>query len=115
MTSSPLRVALVSEHADPLAPIGHPETGGQNVYVGALARHLGRLGCHVDVFTRRSDAAAAVRVASAPGVVVHRLAAGPPEPVPRDELFPLMPEFAEQLAAACRRQRPDIVHTHFWM
>jgi len=110
-----MRVALVSEHADPLAPVGHPETGGQNVYVGALARHLGRLGCSVDVFTRRSDAGAPARVTAAPGVVVHRIPAGPAEPVPRDALFPLMPDFAEGLAAAWRTRPPDVVHTHFWM
>ena len=31
-----LRVAMVSEHANPLAPLGSPDAGGQNVYVDAL-------------------------------------------------------------------------------
>ena len=47
------RIALISEHASPLALLGGVDSGGQNVYVGQLARLLGRLGFEVDVFTRR--------------------------------------------------------------
>ncbi|MCY4146259.1 MAG: glycosyltransferase, partial [Chloroflexi bacterium] len=34
--------------------MGGAKTGGMNVYIGELARELGRLGIQVDVFTRRS-------------------------------------------------------------
>jgi glycosyltransferase involved in cell wall biosynthesis len=115
MTTPALRVALVSEHASPLAPVGHPETGGQNVYVDALARELGRLGCHVDVYTRRASAADLPTVSVTPNVTVHHVRAGPPEPIARDELMPLMPEFADGLAAAWAAAPPDVVHAHFWM
>ena len=115
MSPAPLRIALVSEHASPIAPIGHPETGGQNVYVGALARHLGRLGCDVDVYTRRAGADEPPCVALARGVTVHHVPAGPPRAVPRDELLPLMPEFAERLARRWASTPPHVVHAHFWM
>jgi glycosyltransferase involved in cell wall biosynthesis len=115
MTTRALHVALVSEHASPLSPLGHPETGGQNVYIDGLARHLARLGCRVDVFTRRADARTPACVPLAEGVAVHHVPAGPPAPVARDELMPLMPEFADGLAAAWRASTPDIVHAHFWM
>ena len=48
-----MRVAMISEHASPLACLGGADAGGQNVYVGQLARHLARRGWQVDVFTRR--------------------------------------------------------------
>src|SRR5437660_1122655 len=51
MTSK--RIALIGVHASPLARLGGREGGGQNVYVGQLARLLTRLGHEVDIFTRR--------------------------------------------------------------
>jgi D-inositol-3-phosphate glycosyltransferase len=50
-----MRVALISEHASPLATIGGVDCGGQNVYVAQFAQNLARMGHHVDVFTRRDD------------------------------------------------------------
>jgi type III pantothenate kinase len=110
-----LRVAMVSEHANPLAPLGSPDAGGQNVYVDALARHLARQGVAVDVYTRRDDPAAPDVVHAEPGVQVHHVRAGPPSHIPKDELFPLMPEFAERLGEAWHWRQPDIVHAHYWM
>ena len=49
------RIAIISEHASPLAVLGGVDAGGQNVYVGQLAAHLARVGYGVDVFTRRDD------------------------------------------------------------
>ena len=49
------RVALISEHASPLAVLGGVDSGGQNVYVGKVASHLAELGYDVDVFTRRDN------------------------------------------------------------
>jgi D-inositol-3-phosphate glycosyltransferase len=110
-----LRVAMVSEHANPLAPLGTPDAGGQNVYVDALSRHLARQGAVVDVYTRRDDPNAADVVQAEPGVWIHHVRAGPPERIAKDELFPLMPEFAERLADTWRWRRPDVVHAHYWM
>jgi D-inositol-3-phosphate glycosyltransferase len=110
-----LRVAMVSEHANPLAPLGSPDAGGQNVYVNALARHLARLGAVVDVYTRRDDSTSPDVVHAEPGVWVHHVPAGPPAPITKDELFGLMPEFAQRLGETWRWRRPDVVHAHYWM
>lgn len=32
-----MKIDMVSEHASPLAALGGPDSGGQNVHVGALA------------------------------------------------------------------------------
>jgi len=50
-----VRVALVSEHASPLAAIGGIDAGGQNVHVAELAAGLVRQGHSVAVYTRRDD------------------------------------------------------------
>jgi glycosyltransferase involved in cell wall biosynthesis len=106
---------MVSEHASPLAALGGVDAGGQNVYVGALALELGRRGVEVVVHTRRDDPALPAVVEIGPGVTVHHVDAGPAAPVPRDELFPLMGEFADGLGRFWRDWRPDVVHAHFWM
>lgn len=110
-----MRIDLVSEHASPLAAVGGGEAGGQNVHVAALAAALGRRGLAVRVFTRRDDPALPRAVLMAPNVEVVHLDAGPPEPVPRDELWPLMGDFALALQEEQERNRPDVCHAHFWM
>jgi D-inositol-3-phosphate glycosyltransferase len=112
-----MRIAMVSEHASPLAVLGGVDAGGQNVYVAALSQELARRGAEVVVHTRRDDASVARRVPMGQHVVVDHVDAGPPEPIanPIDTLLPYMDEFAADLAAVWRRDPPDIVHSHFWM
>ena len=110
-----MRVAMVSEHASPLAALGGADSGGQNVHVAALSQAMARRGAQVTVHTRRDDASLPERVRMAPGVTVHHVDAGPPRPVPKDQLLPYMGDFAARLADAWRDARPDTVHAHFWM
>lgn len=109
------RVALVSEHASPLASPGAYDAGGQNVYVGGLATELARRGLDVVVHTRRDAPDLPRRVRLAPNVVVEHVDAGPPAQVPRDALLPLMDTFAAGLAQGWRREPPDVVHANYWM
>ena len=110
-----MRVELVSEHASPLAALGGADAGGQNVHVAALATHLARLGCDVVVSTRADDPRLRPHVRMAPGVRVEHVRAGPPEPLPKDELWRHMPAFAREIRRRWTAQRPDVVHAHFWM
>jgi glycosyltransferase involved in cell wall biosynthesis/phosphoheptose isomerase len=110
-----VKVAMVSEHASPLATLGGVDSGGQNVFVEALSRELARRGCEVVVYTRRDDTTLPRRVELCPGVEVEHVPAGPAVELPKDDLFPHMPQFAACLARAWRRERPDLVHAHFWM
>ncbi|MDF2976876.1 MAG: glycosyltransferase, partial [Actinomycetospora sp.] len=53
-----MRIAMVSEHASPLAAssgLGGVDAGGQNVAVRALALALADAGHEVVVHTRRTD------------------------------------------------------------
>src|SRR3954466_15940870 len=110
-----MRIALVSEHASPLATLGGVDAGGQNVHVAALARGLARRGAEVVVHTRRDDPELPRRVPLCPGVQVDHVDAGPAAVVPKDELLPHMDAFAAELVRAWRTDRPDVVHAHFWM
>ena len=110
-----MRIAMVSEHADPTAAPGREDAGGQNVHVAALARALAARDHSIIVYTRRTSPDAAPVVSLAPGVEVHRLAAGPAAPLPKDELLPHMPELGAALAREWARHPPDLVHAHFWM
>jgi len=110
-----MRIALVSEHASPLATLGGVDAGGQNVHVAALARALARRGHLVTVFTRRDHPDLAVEVALAPGVRVRHLDAGPAIRVSKDELLEFVPVMTDGLVEAWADDRPDVVHSHFWM
>lgn len=110
-----MRIAMVSEHANPLATVGGVDAGGQNVHVAALAASLVSRGHEVTVFSRRDDPSSAQVVTTPAGYVVEHVPAGPPTEVPKDELLQYMPAFADYLASRWSSRRYDIVHSHFWM
>jgi D-inositol-3-phosphate glycosyltransferase len=110
-----MKIAMVSEHASPLACLGGVDAGGQNVHVAELSRALARRGHSVVVYTRADRAGLPRRVPLVPGVQVEHVLAGPETAIAKDELLPHMPAFAAQLARRWRRDRPDLVHAHFWM
>ncbi len=112
-----MRLAMISEHASPLAALGGEDSGGQNVYVAELARHLGAMGYGVDVFTRRDTPLLPAVVPFDVGVRVVNLAAGPAKHVPKDELFPFMGRFRDAFYRFARREPAayDLVHANFWM
>ncbi len=112
---SAMNIAMVSEHASPLAVLGGVDAGGQNVYVAALATALAARGHEVTVYTRRDSASLPDRVELPSGVVVEHVPAGPATDMPKDSLLPHMPAFARHLRTRWADVPPDIVHAHFWM
>ncbi|MEU7648041.1 MULTISPECIES: glycosyltransferase [Streptomyces] len=113
--SGRLSIALVSEHASPLAALGGVDAGGQNVHVACLAGALADRGHRVTVYTRRDARDLPEQVPLRDGVAVHHVPAGPPEQIPKDELLPHMGAFGRYLARTWRGRPPDLVHSHFWM
>ncbi|MEV4759309.1 glycosyltransferase [Micromonospora sp. NPDC049559] len=112
-----MRIAMISEHASPLAALGGPDAGGQNAHVAELSAALARAGHDVRVYTRRDDPATPEAVPMCEGVTVVHVPAGPPEPIPKDGLLPYMEEFGRWLVRHWRDGlwRPDVAHAHFWM
>lgn len=110
-----LRIALISEHASPLTVPGGTDSGGQNVYVAQVARHLGRLGHRVDIFTRRDAVDLPEIVELDDRVRVIAVDAGPPRPVRKEELLPTMGEFNTFVERYARSERYDLAHANFFM
>lgn len=112
----PRRIALISEHASPLGALGGVDSGGQNVYVAQVAKHLVMFGYQVDVFTRRDALQLPEVVTSCPGLRIVHVPAGPPRPIAKEDLFPFMDGFADWMFAWCAAgDRYDLVHANFWM
>ncbi len=113
----PVRIAFFSEHASPAALLGGVDAGGQNVYVDEVSRNLARRGYAVDVFTRRDNPTAPEIIKRAHGVRIVHLAAGPAQPLLKDELWPYMPEFRDAFLRFMLREdlRYNLLHGNFWM
>lgn len=116
-TSNQKRIALISVHGDPAIEIGKEEAGGQNVYVRQVGEALAKLGWQVDMFTRKASAEDARIVEHLPNCRTIRLTAGPEEFISRDNLFPYLPEFVEQVMKfqADEGIEYTLVHTNYWL
>ena len=111
----PQRIAMISDHASPLAAVGGIDSGGQNIYVAETARYLAARGYLVDVFTRKDQPELPEVVDWLPGVRVIHVPAGPAAFVRKEDVLPLMPEFAAFVQGFAATQRYDLVHAHFFM
>ena len=113
-----LRVAMLSYHTCPLAILGGKDTGGMNVYVRDLTRELGRLGIHVDAFTRSQDEHVphVLHDLGYGNRVVH-VPAGPEIPLAKRELTDYIPQFVNGIKAFAAEKgiHYDIIHSHYWM
>ncbi len=111
------RVAMFSVHSCPLAALGGQETGGMNVYVRELSRHLGECGIAVDVYTRRQDPCMPTITEFAPRARVIHLNAGPPAPYTKHRVLDHLPEFTSRVETfmAAHQLHYDLLHTHYWL
>lgn len=111
------RIAVISEHASPLAHIGGIDSGGQNVYVGQLAKNLAAIGYEVDVFTRLDKELLPQIADWINGVRIIHVPAGPNTQIKKEELLPYMEEFTSYVARFCKKQKKpyDLIHANFWM
>lgn len=114
----PMNIAMLSYHTCPLAILGGKNTGGMNVYVRELTRHLGMHNVHVDVFTR-SENEHVPHVLHDLGFgnrVVH-IPAGPEVTLPKLELVEHIDTFAHNILAfsESKKIKYDLIHAHYWM
>nr|WTA69826.1 glycosyltransferase [Micromonospora sp. NBC_00855] len=112
-----MRIAMISEHASPLAVLGGEDAGGQNTHVAELSAALAAAGHEVRVYTRRDAPDLPVTVRSPDGYDVVHVPAGPAEPVAKDALLPHMRDFSNWLIERWRGGDwvPEVIHAHFWM
>ena len=112
-----LRIALISDHASPLAQPGSIDCGGQNVYVANLARELAARGCMVDVYTRRDAVGQRQCVPWRERIRVIQVPVGPAHFVRKEHLLPYIDEFARFVTRYIRRRGIvyDLAHANFFM
>jgi D-inositol-3-phosphate glycosyltransferase len=110
-------IALISEHASPLASLGGVDSGGQNVYVAEIARHLALCGYQVDVYTRWDNRDLPQVITWIPDVRVVHVEAGPVRMLEKEYLFDHMPAFTKNMLLFIQKEQLeyDIVHANFWM
>ena len=111
-----MRVAVLSLHTSPLAPLGGRETGGMNVYVRHVAASLAASGIDVDVFTRRIDPATPA-VQPLEGARLIQVAAGPETHLEKEDLVGYVEEFARGVESFRAREALDydLIHSHYWL
>ena len=115
--SSGRAIAVVSVHASPLSELGRGDNGGMNIGVRRLCGGLAERGVPTDVFVRRDDPHLPAERLIAPGSRLVLLDVGPPHPIPKQELTPLLDPFADALLAhaASEGRSYRLVHAHYWL
>ncbi|HEX5018914.1 MAG TPA: D-inositol-3-phosphate glycosyltransferase [Actinomycetes bacterium] len=109
---------MLSVHTSPLDQPGTGDAGGMNVYIVETARRLAELGVEVEIFTRATSGAVPASVNLAPGVLVRNIAAGPFEPMAKEDLPSLLCPFASGVLRVEAQHEPgyfDLVHSHYWL
>jgi D-inositol-3-phosphate glycosyltransferase len=111
------RIAVLSVHTSPLAALGGREAGGMNVYVRKLSQEMGARGYAVDVFTRRSSAAAPTVQPFGPNARVINIDAGPARLIDKEAIPAHLEQFEANLLAFAAGEgiAYDVVHSHYWM
>ncbi|WP_144511016.1 glycosyltransferase [Bacillus sp. FJAT-22090] len=108
-------ILFISDHGDPLAPLGSEQAGGQNNYVKQLALALQNEGNTVDVVTHWSNPLDPPIENFGHSCRVIRIGAGKRTYVPKNELYHLLPAFYEEMATILPLWNYDIIHTHYWL
>ena len=106
---------MFSIHSDPLASLGSQESGGQNIYVHYLAEELEKFGWAVDIFTRWDNGHKKQVVFITKHSRVIRLKGGQVRYIPKNELFPILPELFSNFLVFINFNNPyDLFHGHYW-
>jgi D-inositol-3-phosphate glycosyltransferase len=88
-----------------------------NVYIRELSRELVGRGHEVDIFTRQHDTTSPQVYVDEDGVRVIHLQAGPSGTLPKEDLYPHLPQFLHNMRhfqeeSGCGY---DVIHTHYWL
>ena len=103
------KIAFISEHASPLASLGGVDSGGQNVYVAELAKHLASVGHQVDIFTRWEDPKLPKVIDWENNIRVIHVKAGPVGLLPKEELLPFMPDFKDDMIEFINSEKVNFI------
>lgn len=109
------KILFISDHGDPLAPLGSEQAGGQNNYVKQLALALEKKGNLVDVVTHWTNPNEPQIETFGNFCRVIRIAAGFKTYVPKNDMLALLPDFYDEMRQTIEIETYDLVHTHYWL
>lgn len=109
------KILFISDHGDPLIPLGSKQAGGQNNYVKHLALQLDELGYSVDIVTHWSNAEKPAVEQLGERSKVYRFAGGKKGFVDKQQMFTLLPRLYEEMSETLDISSYDVVHTHYWL
>jgi D-inositol-3-phosphate glycosyltransferase len=109
-----MKIALVARHVSAPVTSSDPYAAEQAAHVAGLGRALAAQGHSVAIYARKDAPGLPDREKLAPGLTARYIKAGPPAPVPADQLPQYVAEIGRYLAARWKQDTPDIVHAHHW-
>jgi len=117
MSSSQLRIAIISAHSCPVGTLGAKDTGGMSVYIVEIARELGKQGHLVDAYTRVHDPKDPQIVNLGQNARLIHLRAGEVEQIHKLAVYSYLPDFACNLEDFRKRNslQYDLVFSHYWL
>jgi mannosylfructose-phosphate synthase len=110
---------MLSTHGyfDAEPQLGRTDTGGQVVYVLELSKALTKQGIAVDIYTRWFDKSREMieSVPSFPNLRIIRIPSGPWKFVPKEEIYGLLPELADNMIGYIQENNLeyDLFHAHY--
>ena len=110
-----MRIAVISMHTSPTAPLGQSANGGLNVYVREVCSAFSDRGIATDVFTRVQSTDDPTVENLAPLSRVVYLPAG--RGLDKYELFREVPRFADRVRSFARSDGAeyDLLFSHYWL
>ena len=112
-------ICMLSTHGyfDPIPQLGRTDTGGQVTYVIELAKALTTMGKKVDIYTRWFDQSKPQidPVPDCPDVRVIRIPAGSWEFIPKEFIYDVLPELAQNMVNFIKENNLnyDLYHGHY--
>ena len=113
--SARMRIAVVSMHTSPTAPLGQSANGGLNVYVREVCTAFSDMGIATDIFTRIQSPDDPAEESLAPLSRVIYLPAG--RDLDKYDLYRETPQFAQRISewAAAAGASYDLIYSHYWL
>lgn len=109
-----MNIVFLSPHSDPEAKIGEVDSGGQCIYEYELANSLSNnLNVAVTVYCRRKFGYPKISKIN-PRFTIKRITCGGNRFIPKEQLDPVLDEFARKVYLDLRKNPPDVIHSHYW-
>jgi D-inositol-3-phosphate glycosyltransferase len=116
--NKPIKVAMISMHASPIARLGGYKSGGMNLYIKEIALRLSKLDVKVDIFTKKDETHDGTEIIElGPGVRIIYINAGPKKNLEPAYLEKYVDKFIDELSdfVSFENIQYDLVHSHYWL